>query len=95
MLVVLSIAMGCTDKGVPSTKSNTAKAGGVEADPRAKVLGIKPEGAPMKITAGTSATKSTLSKEQEATGMPLPGQANDHSTLAPNASQKAAPALPR
>lgn len=34
---------------------------------------------------------SAISKQQESKDMPLPGQANDHSTLAPDASQKAAP----
>lgn len=94
ILAALSLAMGCTDKDKPSSKANAAAAKAAEADPRAKVLGIHPDGTPMEITAGTSATKSTLTKAQEAGAMPLPGQANDHSTLAPNASQKAAPAAP-
>jgi hypothetical protein len=94
ILAVLSLAMGCTDKDKLSPQANAAATKAAGADPRAIVLGIKPEGAAMKITAETSATKSTLTQEQEATAMPLPGQVNDHSTLAPNASQKAAPAPP-
>ena len=87
----LFVAPGCTDNATSTAKSKAAATKAAENDPRAKVLGIHPDGTPMQITAPTSATKSTLTKEQEASAMPLPGQANDHSTLAPAPSQKALP----
>lgn len=39
-------------------------------------------------TPDASAVKSDITKQQQSREMPMPGQANDHSTLDPNATQK-------
>ena len=79
-----AFSFGCKDKAASPTPVT-------ENDPRAKVLGVGP-GEPVKETPGTtSPVKSDVSKAQEANAMPLPGQANDHSTLSPKATQKSAP----
>ena len=76
---------GCTDKAAPP--AGTA----AENDPRAKVLGIESAGTAQDTPGTTSTAKSDISKDQQGNAMPLPGQANDHSTLSPKATQKAAP----
>lgn len=84
-ICVALFAGGCSDK--PASSSGTA----AENDPRAKVLGVAPPGAPAVDTPGTASTvKSDLSQAQQANAMPLPGQTNDHSTLSPKATQKSA-----
>lgn len=92
LAIVMAFAVaGCTEKlaAPPKVKAPTAKA--AENDPRAKVIGVEP-GAPAKDTPSTTSTaKTDISKAQESKAMPLPGQANDHSTLSPMPSQKAAP----
>ncbi|MCY7389857.1 MAG: hypothetical protein LH481_17680 [Burkholderiales bacterium] len=87
-LLAALTAAGCTDKPAVSPKTETPTA--AQNDPRAKVVGVAATGEPAKETPGTtSAAKSDVSKAQAATAMPLPGQANDHSTLSPKPSQKA------
>jgi len=87
-LAAVIIATGCSDKNAPGT-SQTGPA--ATPDPRSKVIGVEPAPpAPVKeAPATTSPAPSTVSKDQESKSMPLPGQANDHSTLAKNPSQKA------
>lgn len=48
-----------------------------------------PAGPTQEALATTSASTSDISKTQQSDSMPMPGQANDHSTSAPNATQKA------
>ena len=56
-----------------------------------------PEGAPPETTpltetpqtTSSASSSSELTRSEESRSMPLPGQPNDHSTLAPDASQKA------
>ncbi len=89
MLAMVSAA--CTDKSAAPPNASAPIGTAAENDPRAKVLGVGP-GLPVKETAGTtSSAKSDISKAQQSSAMPLPGQANDHSTLSPKATQKAAP----
>ena len=84
-ILVALLAVGCTDKSVSPT--GTA----AENDPRAKVIGVTASTPAIETPGTTSTAKSDLSKAQQANAMPLPGQANDHSTLSPKATQKAAP----
>lgn len=86
LLVVLSVA-GCKDNTVMPPKAD-ASSSSAQADPRSKVLGVEPGGPTKETAATTSPAKSDISKTQEANAMPLPGQANDHSTLSTRPSQK-------
>ncbi len=89
ILAVLS-AVGCTDKGAsPSANAKSPPATSADVDPRSKVVGVAPAGPTQEAPATTSPVKSSISKAQQSSAMPLPGQANDHSTLSPKASQKA------
>ena len=68
-----------------------------KADPSAVVIGItpaQPSGDPPGTTPVASAT-TEVSKAAEQAAMPLPGQPNDHSNLAPNPSQKAGSDQPK
>ena len=79
-------AMAALDaNGLPST-----------ASPSAKLIGVPPAEATSAETAGTApaspsaaAAKSDVEQKEKTYPMPWPGQPNDHSNLAPNASQKA------
>ena len=89
LLFIVSL-FGCTDKPASPAKAKTSTA--AENDPRAKVIGVVGNAEAVKETPGTTSTaKSDVSNTQAANAMPLPGQANDHSTLSPKASQKATP----
>jgi hypothetical protein len=53
---------------------------------------------PLTETPGTTSVadrEKELTKAEEATAMPLPGQPNDHSNVAPDASQKAGKSDPQ
>jgi hypothetical protein len=61
-----------------------------KADPSAVVIGTAPA-APTGDPPGTTpvaASTTEVSKAVEQSAMPLPGQPNDHSNVAPNPSQK-------
>jgi hypothetical protein len=61
-----------------------------KADPSAVVIGTapaEPSGDPPGTTPVSSAT-TEVSKSVESVSMPLPGQPNDHSNLAPTPSQR-------
>lgn len=87
LLLVLACAAGCGDRNSASTVSQTGPAG--TPDPGSKVIGVEPAPPKPEPATTTSTAPSTVSKEQETKAMPLPGQVNDHSTLAKNPSQKA------
>ena len=68
-----------------------------KADASAVVIGVAPAD-PTGDPPGTTpvANNATeVSKAAESTAMPLPGQPNDHSNLAPNPSQKAGSDQPK
>ena len=93
-LVVFGALMsaGCSDNSNPvKVKANAPPATSADIDPRSKVVGVVPVAPTLEDAATTSAAKSDISKTQQANAMPLPGQANDHSTLSPKASQKSTP----
>ena len=85
-------ASGCSDNAVSATKAKARPATAAENDPRAQVLGVEHVGTATETPGTTSPAKSDITKAQQENAMPLPGQANDHSTLSPKATQKAAPA---
>ena len=88
LLIIVTLS-GCTDKPASPAKPKTTTA--AEDDPRAKVIGVVGTEVAKETPGTTSTAKSDISNAQSANAMPLPGQANDHSTLSPKASQKATP----
>jgi hypothetical protein len=69
-----------------------------KADPSAVVIGTvpaEPSGDPPGTTPVSSSNTTEISKDVEQRAMPLPGQPNDHSNLAPNPSQKAGSDQPK
>ena len=88
IIVAALSAVGCSERAAlpPITKAPVATA--AENDPRAKVLGVEHGGTARETPETTSTAKSDITKAQQASAMPLPGQANDHSTLSPKATQK-------
>ncbi len=81
-------AVACTDKGASPSRMQAPPATAADMDPRSKVVGVEPAGPTKEAPATTSPAKSSISKAQQSNAMPLPGQANDDSTLSPKASQK-------
>ena len=86
------IVTSCSEKTTALPNAGAALGSAATTDPRAQVLGVSPGGLAQETPETTSIAKSDVSKSQQATAMPLPGQANDHSTLSSTASQKPAPA---
>lgn len=92
LLLALAPVAGCSEKPVVPQNAGAPVGTIVESDPRAQAIGVKAVGPAADTSQTTPSSKSDLTKSQEANAMPLPGQANDHSTLSPKASQKAVPA---
>ena len=85
--VLLAISgLGCTEKAPPPIKADIPLNSSPAALPSTNVLGVEPAGSTREAPATTSKAKTDVSKEQQSTAMPLPGQANDHSVLLPASS---------
>lgn len=54
----------------------------------AQPAGIPPNESAEPTTTNANPVKSDITKRQQSNEMPMPGQANDHSTLDPSATQK-------
>lgn len=86
---VLAGATACGDR-LSNTSSKTPPA--QAASPSAVVIGTapaQPSGDPPGTTPVASANTNEMSKSVESNSMPLPGQPNDHSNVAPKPSQAA------
>ncbi len=88
---VLAGATACGDR-LSNTSSKTPPS--QAADPSTVVIGTAPGQPSAAEPAGTTPvvgvnTNSEMSKAVESSSTPLPGQANDHSNLAPKPSQAA------
>jgi hypothetical protein len=90
-VAILALAMAtvalsaCTDDS-PAIGSNTEVVSFIGVKPAPP--GAIPD-APTPVDSSTATgNASTVTAQQASKEMPLPGQANDHSTLAANASQK-------
>ena len=86
------IITSCSEKNTTLPNAAAIPGSAATTDLRAEVLGEAPGGPAKETPETTSTAKSDVSKFRQATAMPMPGQANDHSTLSPKASQKTAPA---
>jgi hypothetical protein len=78
--------------------SNSAVLIGTTPAPPTRPEGSPPETTPLTETPQTTSSanaSSELSKSEESRSMPLPGQPNDHSNLASDASQRAGQSDPQ
>lgn len=87
-LVAAVSILGCKDKNLSTPKVTAVPTTAADIDPRSKVIGVEPSGPTRETAATAPAIKSEISKAQQSSAMPMPGQANDHSTLSPKATQK-------
>ena len=91
LLFAAVFAAGCTDKNSPLPEAKASPATAADVAPRSKVIGVEPAGPTREAAATASPAKSDITKTQQSTAMPMAGQANDHSTLSPQATQKSGP----
>jgi len=89
LLLAAAIAAGCSDTVTPTPQAPQPAATASDTSSQSSVVGTVPAGPSSDTRSGGSAAKSDISKTQQSNDMPMPGQANDHSTPAPNATQKA------
>ena len=92
MAVVILTAfflVSCSDAVSPTPAVRAPAATASDTSSQSTVVGTVPAGPTKEAPATTSAVKSDISKAQQSSSMPMPGQVNDDSTLAPNATQKA------
>ncbi|MDP2369474.1 hypothetical protein [Rhodoferax sp.] len=93
-MLALAMAVGCSDQRVPEPKLNAPPASaetGIQVDTQ---VGVTPAGPSREAPATTSAAKSDVSKTDQSNAMPMPGQANDHSTPERPATKKAPSSAP-
>jgi len=88
IVLAAAVSTGCSDKVSPVPPVQAPAATASDTASQASVVGTVPAGPTKEAPATTSAAKSDISKAQQSNSMPMPGQVNDHSTLAPNATQK-------
>ena len=90
-VIVLTVALlvSCSDAVSPVPAVQTPVATASDTASQSTVAGTVPAGPTKEAPATTSSAKSDISKAQQSNSMPMPGQVNDDSTLAPNATQKA------
>ena len=79
-------SVGCSEKLPPPIKADIPLNSAPATTPSTTVSGVAPAGPTREAAATTSTDKTDVSKEQQSSAMPLPGQANDHSVLLPASS---------
>lgn len=87
MILMALLIPGCQDPAMPSSNVLASPAATASQALPPSFVGTLPKGPRKDIAANSSGIPSDISKSQQPNDMPMPGQANDHSTLAPNASQ--------
>lgn len=90
VLLAACFATACTkriDQPAESVAPQAAVAAS-QASSQPSLVGTLPAGSTKETPETTSASKSDVSKVQQFNNMPLPGQANDHSTLKAKPTQK-------
>lgn len=92
LFLALGLSVACTEQPAPQPKLNAQPASAASGVPAETQVGVVPAGPGKETPATTSAAKSDMSKTEQSSAMPMPGQANDHSTLAPTPSKKTASA---
>lgn len=89
IVLAAALLVSCSDAVSPTPAAQAPAATASDTTSQSTMVGTVPAGATKEAPATTSAATSDISKTQQSNSMPMPGQANDHSTLAPNATQKA------
>lgn len=89
VFLAATLLTGCSDKVESTPAVELPAASASDTAGQTTLVGTVPAAPTSESAASAAADESNLTKAQESTGMPLPGQANDHSTTAPNAPQKA------
>jgi len=92
LALALALATACTEKPAtqpPPIATPSSTATGV---PEAGQVGVVPAGPGKDTAATTSPIRSDMSKAEQSNAMPMPGQVNDHSTLALHPTSKVASA---
>ncbi len=87
--VAATLLAGCSDTVAPTPAVQLPAASASDTSAQTTLVGTVPAAPTSETPASASADESDLTKAQESSAMPMAGQANDHSTTAPNASQKA------
>ena len=90
IFLAATLFAGCSDAVAPPPAVQLPAASASDTSAQKSLVGTVPAGPTSADPATDSATKTDLTKAQQSTAMPLPGQANDHSTTSPKASQKGA-----
>jgi PBP1b-binding outer membrane lipoprotein LpoB len=88
-LLLALLTSSCQDRGAPDAKALASPEATASQVAPPSFVGTPPEAPTTGASSTRSGAKSDVTKSQQSNDMPMPGQANDHSTLAPNASQKA------
>ncbi len=87
LMLMAVLTASCKEPIAPAPASNAPAATANQVLPPS--IARTPPAEPLPGTpAGTSASPSDISKAEQSSAMPMPGQANDHSTLSPDATQK-------
>jgi hypothetical protein len=89
ILLAATLSTSCSDAVSPKPVVQTPAATASDTASQTSVVGTVPGGSTKEAPATTSAAKSDVSKAQQSSSMPMPRQANDDSSPAPKATQKA------
>ena len=92
--LALVLAVGCSDQRVPEPRLLAPPASAANSIQVDTQVGVTPAGPSKEAPATTSPAKSDLSKADQSNAMPMPGQANDHSTPERPATKKAPSSTP-
>ena len=87
-IVVVFAVSGCSDKTKPAAVSTEVPVPQATGVVQTEVLGVAPAGASSDPAVG--GVKTDMSRAQQSSAMPMPGQANDHSTPQPALVTKSA-----
>jgi len=89
LFLAATLLPGCSDTVAPTPAVQLPAASASDTSGQATLVGTVPAAPTSETPASASADESDLTKAQESNAMPMTGQANDHSTTSPNATQKA------
>lgn len=84
-----TLLAGCSDTVAPAPVVQLPAASASDTSAQTTLVGTVPAGPTREAPANASAAPTDLTKAQQSNAMPMPGQANDHSTPASKAGQKA------